>query len=301
MEEQRLPIQNDEIELIDLIRVLFKRKKMIIGTTLLITALAVALCFILPQKYNVSFLLELGQDEQGKAIVSPSAVKVAIDNDAYVDALRSKLSLNERTGLKFKIQTPKNTELLYAEYQTAQPELGLKVLLQLRELIEVDVNKKLEQKKTRLENEISLASIEEESWKKKVKLLDGQIEQQHKLIKNLTITRQNLVKKSAPNAVALLLYSNEIKGSFEYLNQMNEELTEDQTEILSAHVKVQMLQATYDNLHGLYAYKNPTVSDRPISPKKPLIVALGFMLGVMGSVMLAFLREYLQQHKLDID
>ncbi len=294
-------MQNDEIELIDLIRVLFKRKKMIIVTTLLITALAVTLCFVLPQKYSVSFLLELGQDEQGKSIVSPAAVKVAIDNDAYVDALRSNLSLNAQTGLKFKIQTPKKTELLYVEYKTAQPEIGLKVLQQLRELIEVDVNKKLAQKKTRLKNEISLASIQERSWRKKVKLLDGQIEQQHKSIKNLTETRQDLVKNSSSDSVALLLYSNEIKNSFEYLNQINEELTEDQTEILSAHIKVQMLQASYDNLQGLYAYKNPTVSDGTISPKKPLIVALGFMLGLMGSVMLAFLREYLQQHKLDID
>ena len=42
-------------------------------------------------------------------------------------------------------------------------------------------------------------------------------------------------------------------------------------------------------------------SASPVSPKKPLIVALGFMLGLMGSVMLAFLLEYLRQHKQDFD
>lgn len=293
-------MQNDEIDLIDLIRVLFKRKKMIIMTTLLITALAVAVCFVLPQKYSVSFLLELGQDDQGKAIVAPEAVKVAIDNDAYVDTLRSQLSLDDKAGLKFKVQTPKNTELLYVDYQTAQPAIGLKVLQQLRELIEVDVNTKLIQKKNRLEKEISLARIEEESWTKKVTLLEAQIEQQRQSIAHLMQTRQDLFKKPSPDSVALLLYSNEIKNSFEYLNQLNNTLTESQSEILSAHVTVQMLQASYDNMQGLHAYKKPTVSDQPISPKKPLIIALGFMFGFMGSVMLAFLLEYLQQHPIEV-
>lgn len=288
---------DDEIELIDLIRVLVKQKRMIIGVTLLTTALAVALCFILPQKYSVSFLVELGQDEQSKAIVSPQAVKVAIENDAYVDALRSQMSLNENTGLKFTIQTPKNTELLYVDYQTAQPALGLKVLQHLLELIDVDVSKKLEQKKRRISNELSLAKIQADALQQKFDLLTGQIKQQQQAVADLNKTRQGLFADSTADPVALLLYSNEVKNGFEYLNQLNDNLSDNKADILTEKVKVKMLQTDLDNLQGLYAYKKPTVSEQPISPQKPLIVALGFALGLMGSVVLAFLREYLQQHR----
>ncbi|NOQ51057.1 MAG: hypothetical protein GQ578_02400, partial [Desulfuromonadaceae bacterium] len=39
--------------------------------------------------------------------------------------------------------------------------------------------------------------------------------------------------------------------------------------------------------------KPPTIPEKPIKPKKTLIVALAAMLGLMGGVMLAFFAEFM--------
>lgn len=301
MGAREMNTQSDEIELIDLIRVLFRRKIMISVATLLVTVLSIAVCFILPQKYSVSFLLELGQDEAGKVIVSPQAVKAAIDNDSYGDNIRQQLSLGQQVGLKFKVQIPKGTEVLAVNYQTARPEMGITVLAKLQELVSLDVNSKLEQKRGRLNDQIELAIIEQDSLKGKVKLLRLQIEQLKASIGDLQKERSAVLAHPVRDALAVLLYSNEIKDGFEYLNRREEQLKDYEKRALSGQVHVRELTGSLNYLRGVYAYKAPTVSDRPISPKKPLIVALGFMLGLIGAVMLAFLLEYVQQHRQEFD
>jgi len=299
VKDSRVAEPDDEIELIDLIRILYKRRRMILMCTVLATLLALGTSLLLPPKYNVSFLLELGHDEQGQAIVSPQAVKVAIENDAYGAALRKQLSLNAQEKFKFSIQTPKNTELLYVAYTTSHPDLGLKLLQQLLQLIEVDVEKKLEQKKGRIANEISLARLKQDSFKQKIDLLTTQIKQQKQSVEDLNKTRQGLFTGSNSDPIALLLYSNEIKNCYEYLNQLNDKLTEKRSEVMEVQVEIAMLRTTLDNLQSLYAYKKPTISEKPVSPKKALIVAVGFLLGLGSSVLWAFWREYLYQHPLN--
>lgn len=301
MDTREMKMQNDEIELIDLIRVLFRRKIMISVATLLITVLSIAVCFILPQKYSVSFLLELGQDETGKVIVSPQAVKAVIDNDAYAERIRQQLSLGQQIGLKFKVQIPKGTEVLAVDYQTMRPEIGVAVLDKLHELVRLDVNSKLDQKRGQLNDKIDLAVIEQDSLHGKIKLLRLQIVQLKASVSDLQKARSAVLANPVRDAMVVLLYSNEIKDGFEYLNGREEQLKDYEKRALSGQVHVRELKGSLDYLRGVYAYKQPTISDRPISPKKPLIVVLGFMLGFMGSVMLAFLLEYIQQHKQDFD
>ena len=301
MDMREMKMQNDEIELIDLLRVLFKRKIMISVITLLITVLSIAVCFVLPQKYSVTFLLELGQDEAGKALVSPQAVKAVVDNDSYGDSIRQQLSLDQQLGLKFKVQIPKGTDVLAVEYQTTRPEIGIAVLDKLQELIGLDVDSKLDKKKSEIVAAIDHATIDLDSLQGKIKLLYSQVEQVEGAIVDLQKARSAVLANPDRDAMAVLLYSNEIKDGFESLNLRKEQLKDYEKAALSGVVQIRELKGSLNYLRGVYAYKKPTVSDQPISPKKPLIVALGFMLGFMGSVMLAFLLEYLRQHKQDFD
>ncbi len=43
--------------------------------------------------------------------------------------------------------------------------------------------------------------------------------------------------------------------------------------------------------------KEPSYSRNPVAPKKKLIVALAGIIGLMGSVFLAFLLEFFQNHR----
>jgi uncharacterized protein involved in exopolysaccharide biosynthesis len=41
--------------------------------------------------------------------------------------------------------------------------------------------------------------------------------------------------------------------------------------------------------------KPPSIPENPIKPKKPLIVAFAFSMGLMGSMLLAFILEYFER------
>lgn len=300
MSLDNVEIKNDEIELIDLIKVVLKRKVMICVLTLILTFLATVICFILPQKHSTSILLELGQDEVGKVVVSPQAIKAVIDNDSYGDTIRQKLSLGQQFGLNFKVRIPKGTEVLAVSYQTTQPDLGIRVLTTLQELISLDVDSKLEHKRSQINDKIELAVIEQDSLQGKIKLLQLQIEQLKASIGDLQKARNAVFSHPVRDAMAILLYSNEIKDGFEYLNQREEQLKDYEKRVLSGQVHVRELKRATNYLHGVYAYKQPTVSDQPISSKKALVIALGFVLGLFCSIMIAFLIEYLHVLREDI-
>jgi uncharacterized protein involved in exopolysaccharide biosynthesis len=48
---------------------------------------------------------------------------------------------------------------------------------------------------------------------------------------------------------------------------------------------------------NLEVVKVPTIPQKPVSPKKSLITVLGFLLGLIGSIVTAFLLEFLQNAK----
>ena len=396
MEEQRLAVQNDEIELIDLLRVLFKRKIMISVITLLITVLSIAVCFVLPQKFDVTTMLQIGQivsagGSQGvpAVIEAPTSLKLKIE-DVYLPLAKKKMALltddKVISGATLVVKVPKGSNLLVLhskatvadreqvdqlhnlvvaqivadhkgkiqgvtlqnEAVLAQGNLQLETLTnpilmslikqRAQTAIDTAQNELLTLNETRLVLQQRYQNLE-----KRKKLLASQVAQLKESLQislaNRKTAAQGLSSESA--ALTLLMLDDQIEKDRTRLVAMQDRLLfqfeesakkiegqladnlrkitlkKNKVAELQDNMTQQLLNATHAQkvqeqkivkLTGEIAQSKNTeplavalFSANPISPKKPLIVALGFMLGFMGSVMLAFLLEYLRQHKQDFD
>lgn len=95
--------------------------------------------------------------------------------------------------------------------------------------------------------------------------------------------------------MAFLLYLNEIQNQQVFLNSLYSNLSElkikkDQSLIDISNVRLQLV-----GIKGTNINKAPSMPETPVGPKKTLIVALAFILSLMGGIMLAFFAEFIDK------
>ena len=141
-------IPEDEIELIDLLRVIWKWKYLIIGGTIVCALAAAIISFAMPKIYSVDMIIEPGIlniiSDGGEAkriyIDSPQNIKALIDVGSFenqIIKLLGKVSKNNDfpKTIKFKTSIPKESNALKVSYETYNIEQGLLILTYLNKLL----------------------------------------------------------------------------------------------------------------------------------------------------------------------
>ncbi len=297
---------DDEIELIDILRVLWKRKALIVLGTLLLTLVAAGGSYLLPKVHEVTTIVEPGKrpisNENGqivdeKALQSPESIRQTVLGGAYDGSIRDKLQIPAGSYPKIKADVPKRAQLLKLSIESADPQRAKAVLEEVVAKISNDVEEKIKQERDQIQSDIKLALVEYQGDLEKGKLLKGQIAETKETIKELEGDREKALASRSTDAMVVLLYSDEIQDNRTYLNTLKRNLmdVEQQSEI--AKVKVERLETKFAGIKAIKVHKAPTISSNPVKPKKKLIVALAFMLGLMGTTVLAFLVEYVQRSR----
>jgi uncharacterized protein involved in exopolysaccharide biosynthesis len=142
-------IPEDEIELIDLLRVIWKWKYLIIGGTIVCALTAAIISFAMPKIYSVDTIIEPGilsiinegggQDRR-VYIDTPQNIKALIDVGSFENQiliLRGKVSKNNDflNTIEFKTSIPKESNALKVSYETTNVEQGKKILNDLNDLL----------------------------------------------------------------------------------------------------------------------------------------------------------------------
>lgn len=295
-------MQEQEIELIDLVRILGKRKKLILLGTLMLTIIAAGVSLLLPKVYEVSAIIEPGKinnvekNSTSQAIVTPEEIKENILGEAYDNNVRKILNLNPSDyPSRFKVTIPKETTLVKIAIETSVPQQGAMVLDELLKQVTAAVNEKVEVEKQKMNNGIRLEEIKNKVLIDQITLTSDQIADITGKIKDLDVGRKKAMASSRTDAMSVLLYSNEIQNQQIYLNSLQEKLKQLEAEALGADLRIDNLRLTLSQLKATNLVKPPTVSERPVKPKKSLIVALAFMLGLLGTTLLAFVLEYFER------
>ncbi|MDB4442194.1 Wzz/FepE/Etk N-terminal domain-containing protein [bacterium] len=142
-------ISEDEIELIDLLRVIWKWKYLIFGGTIVCALVAAIISFILPKIYSVDTIIEPGilgivseGENQGHRVYidSPENIKALIDVGSFENAILAHLGKQAKNidllkEITFKTSIPKDSKALKVSYETANVELGKQILNNLNELL----------------------------------------------------------------------------------------------------------------------------------------------------------------------
>lgn len=297
----------DEIELIDLLRILWKRRNLIVFGTLVAVIAAAGITFLLPKVYEVSAILEpgtrpisnyKGQIVDEKNVVSPESLKVNILGGAYDQEIREKLDIGADNFPEFKVSTPQHTNLVKITIESSRPEEDLVVLRELVKVVAAGIEEKLEIEKDQVGNEIKLARIEEEGLAKRIELIKTQIGETQGKIAALLNDRQKSMARNPSDAMSVLLYSNEIQNQQIYLNDLQERLRELQTTAEGSGIRLENLQLKMASIKSTRLAKSPSISPKHIRPKKSLIIAMALVLSAMVMTMAAFFLEFLERHRI---
>ncbi len=302
MTEQYTPQEfEDEINLVDLFLIVWKRKMMIFAVTLLLTIAATGLSFIMPKVYKVVTILEPGRNIKGKLVDNPQAIRENILGGSYDQLIAEKLGLALDKIPKIAVSVPRNTDLVIISIESSKPQQAVLILQVLLSILTKKSAIKLGIERTMVNNEIKTSLVKESSLSKQIQMLNKQIQQAKEKVIELEKSRKVTISNSRDNSMAILLYLNEIQNQKVFITNLQGKLANLQNLKTTANLEASNLRLKLTTINETIINKEPNIPGEPVKPKKTLMVVLGFILGLMGGIMLAFFAEFMIKVRQQMD
>ncbi len=321
----------DEIELIDYLRVLWKWKWLIIAGTLVCAIVAAVISLQMPKIYEISTVIEPGiacVKDDGSFIYIDSVANISgkINGDIYSKRIQKALHLDPlKTGVKFKSAVVKNANIIKvtSQWEEGGTDLGVKVAQHLIRLLSNDYGKIVEQRKGdydgqiefklnsigKTQNEIKLQQANLKNIRQRKEELLAEIKGVKENTEKIIQQRDTLLKdKNSGEDISLLLYSTTIQQNVAYFNQLStqsydlrteEKKIEAESNRLSKNIddikaEINLLNLKKGLISNIKVIKEPEVSLYPVKPKKKQIVLLATVVALFMAVFLAFFIEYIK-------
>ena len=252
---------------------------------------------LMPKVYEVSAIIEPARDSNGSPVENPQSIRENIISGTYDKRISVELSMELDTFPKVKVSVPKQTNLVKLSLECAEPDRATNVLNEIMGYITDDITVQLEVKKESILNEVRLAEIELNSFPQRIKQVERLIAEIRQKVQELNEIKKQQGGKADLDSMAMLLYLNEIQNQQVFLANLYRDLAGLKSDKEKVTVTVSDARLKLAGIMGTTIKKLPTISENPIKPKKTLIVALAFILGLMGGIMLAFLAEFMNKVK----
>jgi LPS O-antigen subunit length determinant protein (WzzB/FepE family) len=325
-----------EIELMDYLNVLWKRKWLIIIPTFFFAVLAWVYSFLLPPVWEVDAIIQpsqyILQTQDGTykeiLIANPKQIAAQINEALYNHIIATELNLDIREIPKFKAENLKNSKMVKISIKANDVEKAKLILFSLLNYLKRRLDKKLDTEIKSIDSQIKSKEIEKftkeeeiKAYKNKLNIIkqrkeeiEKEISNTRKRVETLEKEQRSILKKenrSETESLALLLYSNEIQQSSQYYSTLNELLSSKKIEEEDINLEIknkeeaaELLEIVISNLNetkGRIDYaqliKEPTSSLSPVAPKKKINVLIAGIFSLMIFTMLAFFLEYIEKHK----
>ena len=145
-------MEYDEIELMDYLLVIWKRKWLIILPTLFCVIAAGVISFLLPQKWEVDAIIQPSrlfvQNQQGEfqevVVTNPNQIAGQINEDSYDRLIAAELNVDLTKFPQLKAQTLRNTNLVRVSIREEDVQMGKSVLLSLFKHLKIELDKKVD-------------------------------------------------------------------------------------------------------------------------------------------------------------
>jgi uncharacterized protein involved in exopolysaccharide biosynthesis len=319
-------MENDSVEFIDYLRVFWKQKVLIVTGIILFMVAAGTVSFILPPKYKVYAVQEIGTVNIVDEIVpieNPIDTKTKIER-AYRYKVMEELEIPEEEFPELTIDNPKGTRIIELSTESEDIDKSLTILKKINTLLLDDHNKLVEEKKTILRNDIQTLVLkvvtvkgEKKGLLEKLALLkenrknvQEQIKKVEKRLDELLTEKKKLNLSANPdNTLSMLVFTSEIQENQRYYNRLQDKLKFDiansevdirnvlagKEEMLETlGLKKQNLEARLKNLKETTIIKEPGYLKNPVKPRKILNILIAGAVGLMVTLFMAFFMEYLE-------
>jgi capsular polysaccharide biosynthesis protein len=331
---------DDEIDLMDYVKVIIKRKKTIFFCFFLFVLVAgIASFFILPEIYEVSTSIEIGRLEKkidGKEeelTEEPSILVSKIKEDIYGIQVRKDLGLPENEYPEIKVENPEDTPLVKMIIKSSEKERAKIILEKTNEMI-IEDHQKIEKvtrdliKEDILNKENKISSIEEEISivKNKIQPLRSDIERLNNKIESTEEEKEALEDKVA-SLEQQLIYDqtpgtqyaffnakqelankeNEIENLYLRINSSqinienyNSQINSLEDEIKDYNFQIVSLNSSLEEIRPTKIIKSPVISENSVGPRKMLNLAIAGILGIFIGTFWAFGKEWWENSKENI-
>jgi uncharacterized protein involved in exopolysaccharide biosynthesis len=334
--EKHKEYYEDEIDLMEYLEVLWKRKWLIIVPTFILVVIAGVVSFLLPEIWRVDSIILpskfIVQTEQGNfeevVIVPSKQIAGKIKEGSYDHLISSELNLDIRQFPQLEAQVLNDTDLIQISSKDQDVNKQKSIHLALFEHVKRDTDKSVDIEMKNIESQIKEQQINKKKFEDEIEALKNKQDivkkRKEEIEKSLIETREkiellekeqieNLKKenRSSGETLGMLLYSNEIQQSLHYLNNLNESLSQKKIEEENLKNRVEEIQGDIEQINnqidnlterkGRISYaelvKTPTSSRGPVAPKKKLNVILAGFIGLFLFTILAFFLEYIEKNK----
>ncbi|MFA9462544.1 Wzz/FepE/Etk N-terminal domain-containing protein [Thiohalorhabdus sp. Cl-TMA] len=262
--EYRRPPAEDEIDLADLVGVLYRRRWLIVGTTLVVFLAAVAYALTLPAKYNMESFLSIGQME-GEFLEKPEAIPAKIRSLTRVYQVNNKEAFKKQgVGVgegDISTSVQGGGIIRFAFNEVPKSPLLTELMHSVNSQIVEQHKGQIQGRQARLREEIKGLKEQRAQLQERKQALNARLEQAtEEQSGDVTVIRQLL------DSVRM------------NLNDLGGRLSEAQANLAAISPTEVVMEPTY--------------SENPVAPSTRMIAALGLVLGGFMAVFLAFLVEF---------
>jgi len=271
-------IQQDTIDLRELFGILKKRKKLILATTGIITLFAISYTFLAKPIYEIKAMIEIGQID-AKPIDNINDINQKL---SYQYKINTKGVKHNLPFLK-SISIPKNSHsILSLSVYANNNEEGKNYLQQVVTKIEKQYKEKTN------------AYINNQ--KELIKLINTDIKESEKNLKQMKQElhdyNQRIISLKSKDAALAGIYALQIGQKLTQLQELKKYISKLKTK--KQDLKLSITPLKIKPTHTIGAVET---LENPVKPKKKLIIIVAFITGLMLSIFLAFLLEFLRDMK----
>ncbi len=271
-------IQEDKIDLKELFAVLKRRKKLIWSVTALLTLLALVYVFVAKPVYEVKTMIEVGQID-AKPIDNVNDIKQKLSYKYQVNVKGKKIELPRVKT----ISVPKKSDrILSLIIHSNNNEEGIKYIQTVINKIETQYKEKTD---AYTNSQKELITLTREDIKENTASLT-------QMKKELDKYSQKIVSLKSEDAALAGIYALQIGQKQTQLQNLKKYISQLKTKEQKLKLSITPLMIKPTHIVG-----EIETLDKPIKPKKLLIVIIAFITGFMLSVFLAFFLEFIRNSR----
>ena len=279
MENNPQYVQQDTIDLRELFAILKRRKKMIWGVTSLFTLLALIYVFVVAKPvYEVKAMIQIGQINE-KSIDNINDIKQKLDYEYQVNVKDKEIELPRVKAISIP---KKSNTILSINIHGYSNEEAIKYIQNVINTIESKYKNKTD---LYIDNQKKLIELTQDDIRENQKDLD-------QLRTQLDIYSEKILSLSSEDAALAGIYALQIGQKQSQLQSLKKHISSLKTKEQNLKLSLTPFKMKPTHLVG-----EIETLEKPIKPKKKLIVIVAFITGLMLSVFLAFFLEFIKGMK----
>jgi capsular polysaccharide biosynthesis protein len=323
-------MEYEEIDLMDYVKVIIKRKKLIAGIMVIAVVVAGVISFVLPKIYMINASVLVGSVESdGRPIEDIGQIRAKVDNDIYGIEIRKKNNIPDVLYSRVISRNPKDTNLLVLSIESEDQNQSKKIIEEMVGIISSEHEEKIMFAKDLVEKNIKTGGekiklIQEnvKSTEDKIVPIDSDIERLENKIKHSGDEKANLEAKveslqkvlpyqqdpgtqfalfDAKERLAGKKY--EIESLYMGINDYKKQKDDLQiginalkAEIESLNSEIDLLNESKNKFKETRVIKPPVVSEKTVSPRPVLNMGIAGVLGLFVGVFAAFGKEWWEKN-----